>query len=293
MKNLLCSFAICIVSLTSYGQANPEISTYGFATGNIIAVGQTTSMSFKFGQNGNIPIAANTAEWTLTIPSNVTVVGAATVMPAPFYEFSRTITATATIIVIRNNPAVPATSSSAPQDSYKLFYTLMGAVVATQPLIGTDSILAGNTSGNGFLGDDMVSGEIIVVNGVTISGNVWNDLNANAIKDGTTPAETNVNGTGTGTGADIVVGVPLYVNLADENGYILASVPVKADGTYTIPSVLPDATGLQLQVSTTKGIIGDPLPDATTPAGWINTGVNAGAGNTAGAGCAPGGGAAN
>lgn len=196
-------------------------------------------------------------------------------MPPLYYEFSRTIIAGVTIIKIRNGSTIPAHTISNQQNYRIVVYQLLATIVGTGHMTGIDSLLPGNTSGNGNILDDSTGEPLHVVNGVSVAGNIWNDLNANSIIDGSSPAEANVNGTGAGAG--ILTSAPLYVNLADPIfDSIIASVPVQADGFYLIDGVLPNQTGLVLQISSTAGVIGDPLPASTTPAGWVNTGYNAG-----------------
>ena len=281
MKKLLPFITLCILSLTSYGQANPESSGFDNSLGAVtFAVNQKINMNFAFGQNGNIPIDPNTVEWTISVPANFSVPGAAITMPAMYYEFSRTIIAGVTVIKIRNGSTIPAHTISNQQNYRIVVYQLLATIVGTGDMRGTDSLLPGNTSGNGNILDDSTGGPLHVVNGVSVAGNIWNDLNANSIIDGSSPVETNVNGTGAGAG--ILTSAPLYVNLADPTfGNIIASVPVNADGSYLIIGVPPNITGMVLQISSTAGVIGDPLPASNTPAGWVNTGYNAGPGNTA------------
>ena len=97
-----------------------------------------------------------------------------------------------------------------------------------------------------------------------LSGTVFND--ANGLTDST------VNGTGTGTPS----GTQLYANLVDGNGFIVSSVAVNADGTYSFPTVVNGT--YTVQISTTQGVESSASPAIALPAGWINTGENLGAG---------------
>ena len=54
MKKLLPFITMCILSLTSYGQANPESSGFDNSLGAVtFAVNQKINMNFAFGQNGS------------------------------------------------------------------------------------------------------------------------------------------------------------------------------------------------------------------------------------------------
>ena len=101
---------------------------------------------------------------------------------------------------------------------------------------------------------------------VPLSGNVFNDT------DGLTAPDLTVNGTGTGTPS----GLPLFANLIDANGFIVASVPVTAGGAYTFPAVV--AGSYSVQISTNQGVESSLAPALTLPPGWVNTGENLGAG---------------
>ncbi|MCE7043740.1 CshA/CshB family fibrillar adhesin-related protein [Dyadobacter sp. CY312] len=95
---------------------------------------------------------------------------------------------------------------------------------------------------------------------VAISGNVFHDV------DGLTNAQ--VDGTGTN------VGGVLYVNLVNDSGIVVASVPVGSDGTYEFGGSL--SGNYTLQLSTNQGVIGSPAPAVVLPDGWVSTGENLG-----------------
>jgi len=96
---------------------------------------------------------------------------------------------------------------------------------------------------------------------INVSGTVWSDANADAVKSG---AETFTDGGG------------LYANLVlVSTGKVIASVQVNAStGAYTFGT----AASTQYKVILTNGgqTVGNSLAAATTPAGWVNTGVNLG-----------------
>ncbi|MEZ5047792.1 MAG: SdrD B-like domain-containing protein [Chitinophagaceae bacterium] len=90
---------------------------------------------------------------------------------------------------------------------------------------------------------------------VNISGNVFVDNNG----------PTNVDGTGIGSPS----GTPLYANLADPSGNVIATVPVNPNGTYQFVDVTPN-TNYTLTLSTTQGTIGNPAPTPSLPLSWNN-----------------------
>jgi hypothetical protein len=116
---------------------------------------------------------------------------------------------------------------------------------------------------------------------VSLSGTVFNDLNGNANTTGTPEGgEAVINGTNSGGG--ILPGAPLYANLIDANGKVIATVPVQNNGTYNFPNVPQSSTGLSVQLSTNQGTVGQNKPATALPTGWLTTGENAN-GNQTGA----------
>jgi CshA-type fibril repeat protein len=101
-------------------------------------------------------------------------------------------------------------------------------------------------------------------NTITVSGRVWNDVDASLTQNGSEA------GTNAGSSS-------LRVNLVNASNTIVATAIVAADGTYTLSNVPPSTTGLRLVLTTTAAAT-SPGP---LPTGWINTGENVGAGNTA------------
>ncbi len=95
---------------------------------------------------------------------------------------------------------------------------------------------------------------------VPLSGNVFNDT------DGLT--DSKVNGTGTNAGG-------LFANLIDANGFVVSSVAVAANGTYTFPVAVSGSYSIQLSVN--QGIESSLAPVKALPAGWVNTGEFLGA----------------
>ena len=93
----------------------------------------------------------------------------------------------------------------------------------------------------------------------TIAGNIFND--GNALADNT------VNGTPTGTAGT----QQLYISLVSSTGTIITTVPVNADGTYSIPGLTAGNYSLVLSNSSTGSAVSSPIP------GWNFTGENIGA----------------
>ncbi|HMO61776.1 MAG TPA: Ig-like domain-containing protein [Ferruginibacter sp.] len=93
--------------------------------------------------------------------------------------------------------------------------------------------------------------------GISISGKVWDDADGNVIKAVSEPV-TNAGNT-------------LFVNLVSELGYVITSVPVAADGTYSFSNITP-GDNYSLVLSTTQGSAGSLSPAATLPEGWVHTG---------------------
>jgi SdrD B-like domain len=95
----------------------------------------------------------------------------------------------------------------------------------------------------------------------SVAGNVFNDVNGNT--------DNTVNG--------ILPPAGLNANLLDAAGNVVATTPIKPDGTYKFDSVAPGNYSVQL--NTTAGTPGMPAPAVVTlPAGFVTTGENNGAG---------------
>lgn len=108
--------------------------------------------------------------------------------------------------------------------------------------------------------------EIFVPCTISLSGNVFNDLNG-LLGDNT------VNGTGLGNPSS----TQLYANLLDGSGNVVNTVPVSAGGAYTFNGV-SRSTSYTVQLSTNQGTLFSPAPANALPAGWVNTGEFLGTG---------------
>ncbi|UFH56461.1 beta strand repeat-containing protein [Spirosoma sp. KNUC1025] len=98
---------------------------------------------------------------------------------------------------------------------------------------------------------------------ITVSGKVWDDADGSLSQ----------NGSETGTNA----GGPLYVNLVNASNTVVASVSVAADGSYALSGVPTNVTGYKLVLASSATA----TTPGTLPTGWVNTGENVGASNTA------------
>jgi uncharacterized repeat protein (TIGR01451 family) len=95
---------------------------------------------------------------------------------------------------------------------------------------------------------------------VKLSGTVWNDLDLSG-KTGTI-FTTGEAGTNTASSS-------FYAYLIDSTGKIAASSPIAANGSYSFPGVLPNQTGLSIELSTTPPT--SPLASMTVPAPSLPT----------------------
>ena len=97
-----------------------------------------------------------------------------------------------------------------------------------------------------------------LLRGVTLSGTVFNDLDASKVQDGTEPGVAPGN---------------LNVVITDSAGKVLAVNAVAADGTWSA-DVTP-GSGYQAYVTTASPTLGETVtPAALLPAGWLVTGEN-------------------
>ncbi|MBE9460578.1 T9SS type A sorting domain-containing protein [Dyadobacter subterraneus] len=94
---------------------------------------------------------------------------------------------------------------------------------------------------------------------ISVGGNIWNDANAGASKDGS-ELFTNAGG--------------LFANLTNASGAVIASVPVNAvTGVYNFPNVPPN-TVYSIILTKASQANNTILSASDLPAGWVNTGVN-------------------
>ncbi len=98
----------------------------------------------------------------------------------------------------------------------------------------------------------------------SISGTVYLD----------TDGPTNINGTGTDGGG-------LYVNVLDNNNYVVATTAVGNDGKFTIPSgIVIEGSNYTLQLTKNAGTVGNLAPATALNSNWSTVGENrSGTGN--------------
>jgi hypothetical protein len=99
---------------------------------------------------------------------------------------------------------------------------------------------------------------------VDISGTVWDDADNSA-------AGTFINIQTGGEGGTNAAGA-LYATLVDPlTGQTLVSVPVAANGTYTLSGAPISAIGMSVVISTVAGVPGTTAPTPSVPANWVGT----------------------
>lgn len=96
------------------------------------------------------------------------------------------------------------------------------------------------------------------------------DLSGNLYQDNTALTDNLVNGTATST----IASVPMYANLLDEGGYVIATTPISAGGAYSFTAI--PYGNYYVQVSPTAGTIYSLAPTTPLPSGYINGGEQIG-----------------
>jgi hypothetical protein len=119
-----------------------------------------------------------------------------------------------------------------------------------------------NSYGWGLQSMDTFTIQFLCLN---LTGTVWNDANASAAGTSTNifnPGEVGTN-----------LGGKLFATMIDPvTGEVIESVPVAADGTYSLTKVPINAPGLEIRITGTQGVEGQPSPAiATLPQDWTNT----------------------
>ncbi len=105
---------------------------------------------------------------------------------------------------------------------------------------------------------------------VTISGNVWHDVNGDAEKTGEKPISGDNGDSDSGNSS--VTGSDIWANLVDENDEVVQSVQVGKDGKYEFEEV--ELGGYYKVILTTgEQEEGDPLSAGAAITGWVNTGT--------------------
>ncbi|MFT4061373.1 MAG: T9SS type A sorting domain-containing protein [Edaphocola sp.] len=182
-------------------------------------------------------------------------------------------------------------SGTAVTDSSGNYCNSQSITLATSPTGGTLSVsgpatVSGSTlTFNGTSGTVVVSYSVVVSDcdtaatvvtdtfvtvGCTVyyvSGTIWNDSNQDAVEDSTE------SGTNTGTTSGV-----LWANLVNSSGVVVASVPVNADGTYSLPTTESGTysvviTNTQIATGTTAST-SITTSTTTLPGSWSYTGTN-------------------
>jgi uncharacterized repeat protein (TIGR01451 family) len=113
-----------------------------------------------------------------------------------------------------------------------------------------------------FWGIMMSANQATLLNPVSISGTVWNDINNSAA--GTF---TNIN-----TSGEFGVNGGLYAILVDPiTNTVITSTSVNSNGTYTLSACPRNGTGMKVIICTSAGVEGMVPPVASITPGWINT----------------------
>lgn len=126
------------------------------------------------------------------------------------------------------------------------------------------------TATNAFTCSAAASGTVTVVNCLSVSGSIFDDANGNGIIDGTDAA-----------GA---LGQTLYTVMSDTTGSVVASVPIAANGSFSISNVLPNTSGFRVYVSSSSPTVGSANAGYSWPSGWAGTLGQYGKNNLAGTG---------
>ncbi len=112
-----------------------------------------------------------------------------------------------------------------------------------------------------FTKASQISNSVNTTLSVNVSGSVWNDLDLSG--KGGTIFTTGESGTNANSSS-------FYAYLVDATNQTIASSPISATGKYSFPNVLPNQTGLKIELSTTAPP--SPLPSPTVPAPSLPTG---------------------
>ena len=108
------------------------------------------------------------------------------------------------------------------------------------------------------------STQTVTLSCITVSGTVWDDANGSANGD-----TTNIFSTGE---VSVNAGGTLYANLVDPiTNNVLYSMPVRANGTYTLLNCPVNASGMLIYITTTQVANGSPVPAPGVSSAWINT----------------------
>lgn len=251
----------------------PHLVVTQTATGSCTAANQVT-LTFTITVRNNGRFAAINSHIFDQLPAGLTITGATlngTAIPGANNAMFQT----------GSGPLISSTGAAAFQngvleraDSAKIVITATGVpgMYSNQAGISYTGVETLNLPNDRVPSDDPGTATAndpttITAGCSSLAGTVFND--ANGMTDNV------VNGTGTGTPG----GTAVYINLVNAGGIVIASVPVNANGTYTISNI-PNGS-YTAQLSTLRGTAGQTAPAQQLPAGWVNTGESFGGVNDA------------
>jgi hypothetical protein len=234
-------------NLSSTTIANPIASPTASTAYNLIAIGANGCSASS---NVSVTVSSSPAP-TITIPTIIGCISQLSdtfrplVTPAGSYIYTWT----------PNNGLLSDVNSLNPKVNFGFIGTTVYTLTAT------------NTS-NGC--SNSANGSVIVESCLFISGNIYNDTTGNADNDVD------------GTAIDAPSSAPLwaYLSLA---GTVVDSAKVNSNGKFNFHNAKA-YTNYSIRISTTQTGIGTPIPSATLPTNWVNTGEEFGNGNSAGIG---------
>lgn len=259
-------FASCIAP-------KPHMVVTQTATGSCTAANQVT-LTFTIVVRNNGRFAAINSHIFDQLPAGLTITGATlngTAIPGANNALFQT----------GSGPLISSAGAAAFQngvvergDSAKIIITATGVpgMYSNQAGISYTGVETLNLPNDRVPSDDPATTTandptVVTAGCSSLTGTVFND--ANGMNNNT------VDGTGTG----LPGGTQVYINLVNAGGLVIASVPVNANGTYTIPNI-PNGN-YTAQLSTARGETGKTAPAQQLPAGWVNTGESFGGVNDA------------
>ncbi|MBK7764286.1 MAG: hypothetical protein IPI46_13235 [Bacteroidetes bacterium] len=213
----------------------------------------TITATSQVNPGGTTSVTVPPATFGATDPSSGTITS---ITITSFPTNATTITINGTTYTSGTFPGggvtVPTTTNGEPTQAITVD-PIDGAVTVAIPYSATDN--AGMTSTPSGVAN-------VPFFTVGISGTLFDDVNG--LNDNT------VNGLGNGVPSS----TPIYANLIDVLGNVVASVLLNSNGNYSFNEVNPGT--YDIQVSTIQGIVGQPAPITNLPTGWIHTGENLG-----------------
>ena len=229
------------------------VTAQNFGIEQVPSAGSGSVTVVNTGGSSGVAIPASAFTSTDTAPGSVTAIRISS-----FPANVSSLTINGSVYSVSSFPAggvvVPTDGSGAPSGTILIDPTNDSSPVNLSFVAIDNAGKESTTSGTVVVNSSLV---------VSVSGSVWNDADGNLT----------LNGLETGTNA----GGPLYVNLVNGSGALVASTSVNPNGSYTLSGVPASTTGLRLILTNTASSTGvGPLPG-----GWVNTGESVGSGNPA------------